>query len=233
VVKLNLDEILAWLIPDPADCLQDAQEIRLRDPNATPEEMARRTVKEARKWAASIGGITGIAASPVTMLPAAVADMAAMMRLEGKLAGTVAALIDSDSLNDREAFRKDILRVVFPGAVSQALRKFGVRAGEEATKAMVRKLVGREASKELGERVVKFLGIRLTEKAITGKAVPIIGAGIGAAWNWVEIQAVGARAVNYHLGLESPAGRARKKVVSFVREARKRLPGPKRQPRDE
>jgi hypothetical protein len=161
------------------------------------------------------------------MLPAAVADMAAMLKLEGKLAGTIAALLDPDSLGDRDAFRRDILRVVFPGAVSQALRKFGVRAGEEVTKNMVRKLLGREAGKELGERAVKFLGIRLTEKAIAGKAVPIVGAGIGAAWNWVEIHAVGTRAVNYHLGLESPAGRARKKVASIVREARKKLPRPR------
>jgi len=76
-MQLNLDEILAWLIPDQADCLREAQELRLRDPHASAEQTARRTVKESRKWAASIGGITGIAASPVTMLPAAIADMAA------------------------------------------------------------------------------------------------------------------------------------------------------------
>ena len=44
------------------------------------------------------------------------------------------------------------------------------------------------------------------------------------------IQAVGNRAVNYHLGLESRAGRARKKVASIVREARRKLPGPRRRP---
>jgi hypothetical protein len=158
------------------------------------------------------------------MLPAAVADMAAMLRLEGKLAGTIAALLDPDSLNDADTFRKEILRVVFPGAVSQALRKVGIRAGEEATKNLVRKLIGREAIKDLGERAAKMLGIRLTEKAIATKAVPIVGAGIGAAWNFVEIQAVGSRAVAYHLGLDSPGARARKRVVSFVRETKKNLP---------
>jgi hypothetical protein len=225
VTKLDLDQLLSWLIPDPADCAKDAQELRLSDPNATSEQLARRAVRDSRKWAASIGGLTGVAASPVTMLPAAVADMAAMLKLEGKLAGTIAALLDPDSLKNKETFRREILRVVFPGAVSQALRRFGVRAGEEATKNVVRKLVGRETGKELGERAAKMLGIRLTEKAIATKAVPLVGAGIGAAWNWVEIQAVGHRAVDYHLGLESPGGRARKKVVSIVRQTRKRLSG--------
>jgi hypothetical protein len=229
VQNFDIDQILSWLIPNPADCRRDAQELRLGDPNASSEQLARRAVKDSRKWAAAIGGATGIASSPVTMLPAAVADMAAMLRLEGKLAGTIAALLDPDSLDKPDTFRNEILRVVFPGAVSQALRKVGIRAGEEATKNLVRKLVGREAVKDLGERAAKMLGIRLTEKAITTKAVPIVGAGIGAAWNFVEIQAVGNRAVAYHLGLESPATRARKRVVSVVRDAKQKLP--RRKPR--
>lgn len=221
---MEIQQILSWVIPDIADCRRAADELRLTDPNATAEQHARRAVKDSRKWAASIGAATGLAASPVTMLPAAVADAAAMLKLEGKLAGTIAALLDPKSLEDRDLFRKEILRAVFPGAVSQALRKLGVRAGEEATKNLVRKMLGREAGKELGERAAKMLSIRLTEKAIATKAVPIVGAGIGAAWNWVEIQAVGNRAVDYHLGITSPASRMRKKVVSFVREQRKKLP---------
>ena len=227
VANLDIDQILSWLIPDPAECRREAQELRLSDPNATAEELARKAVKDARKWAAAIGGATGAVASPVTMLPAAVADMAAMLKLEGKLAGTVGALLDPDSLNDADTFRKEIISVVFPGAISQALRKLGIRASEEATKNLVRKLIGREAVKDLTERAAKMLGIRLTEKAIATKAVPLVGAGIGAAWNFVEVQAVGNRAVAYHLGLESPGTRARKKVVSIVRDAHKKLPRPR------
>jgi len=226
--NLDLEQVLAWLIPDPADCRRAAEEMRLENPNATAEDHARRAVKQSRKWAASIGGATGLAASPVTMLPTAIADAALMLRLEGKLAGTVAALLDPDSLNDVDTFRKEILRVVFPGAVSQALRKLGVRAGEEATKSVVRKLIGREAGKELGERAVKFLGIRLTEKAVATKTVPLVGAAIGAGWNWLEVQAVGNRAVNYHLGIESTIGRKRKRVTAYVRDKVKKLPRSKR-----
>jgi hypothetical protein len=83
---------------------------------------------------------------------------------------------------------------------------------------MVRRVMTREAGKEIGERAVKFLGIRLSEKAVATKTVPIVGAGIGAAWNWLEIQAVGHRAVDYHLGVGPSGKRLRKKVVSFVRE---------------
>ena len=225
---IDLEQLFTWLIPDPSDCRKAAAELRLENPNAAPEDHARRAVKSARKWAASVGGATGLAASPLTMLPAAVADAAAMLKLEGKLAGTIAALLDEGSLDDREVFKRDIIRIVFPGAVSQAIRKLGVRAGEEATKNVVRKLIGREAGKEIGERAVKFLGIRLSEKAVATKTVPLVGAAIGAGWNWLEIQGVGNRAIDYHLGLDLPEKRFRKKVVSIVKDARKKLPRPKR-----
>jgi hypothetical protein len=220
---VDLNQIMTWLIPDPSECAQAAQELRLQHPNLTVAQRAHIAVKDSRKWAASIGGATGLAASPVTMLPAAVADAAAMLRLEGKLAGTIAALLDPDSLSQKETFRREIIRAVFPGAVSQALRKVGIRASEQATKNVIRRALTREAGKEIGERAVKFLGIRLSEKAIATKTVPIVGAGIGAAWNWLEIQAVGNRAVDYHLGIEPTSMRARKKVVSFVREQSKKL----------
>ncbi|HEX8523140.1 MAG TPA: hypothetical protein VF669_12860, partial [Tepidisphaeraceae bacterium] len=195
----------------------------LEDPNATPEQIAQRAVKHARKWAASVGAATGIAASPITFLPAAAADAAAMLRLEGKLAGDIAALLDPDSLDDAETFRRDIIRNVFPGAVSQVLRKLGVRASEEAAKNLVRRIATRQATKEMTERAAKILGLRLTEKAIATKTVPLVGAGIGAAWNWTEIQIVGYRTIDYHLGRDSSGTQLRKRVNAFVRSQTKKL----------
>ncbi len=221
---MDVKQILSWVIPDADNCRRAAEELRLANPNMTAEQHARQAVKDARKWAASVGAATGAVASPLTMFPAAIADAAAMLKLEGKLAGTVAALLDAESLNDPDAFRRDIIFNVFPGAVSQLIRRMGVRASEEAMKNFLRRTLTREASKEMVERSAKMLGIRLTEKALATKAVPLVGAGIGAAWNWVEIQTVGNRAVNYHLGLEMPETRVRKKVTAFVRDQVKKLP---------
>lgn len=222
----NLQKLLELVIPDVEDCRREAAELRMKDPDASAETAARRAVKDSRKWAASVGAATGLAASPITLLPAAIADAAAMLRLEGKLVGTIAALLDPASLDDPDAFRRDIIRNVFPGAVSQALRKLGVRAGEQATKNLVAKLATRQAVKELSERAAKLLGIRLTEKAIASKTIPLVGAGIGAAWNFAEIQLVGNRTIDYHLGRESPATRIRKRIRALVRPPRKQLPAP-------
>ncbi|HTL31283.1 MAG TPA: hypothetical protein VL282_18770, partial [Tepidisphaeraceae bacterium] len=181
---MNLQELMQWLIPDAEECRRSAAELRLDNASSTDVQIARRAVKHARKWAASVGAATGVAASPITMLPAAIADAAAMLKIEGQLAGTIAGLLDPESLSEPENFRKDIMRVIFPGAVSQVLRKLATKVAVD----------------ELGERAVKMLSIRLTEKAVATKTVPIVGAAIGAGWNWLEVQAVGQRAIDYHLG---------------------------------
>jgi hypothetical protein len=217
---MNLRELMEWLIPDAEDCRRAAADLRADHPASTNVQIARRAVTDARKWAASVGAATGVAASPITMLPAALADAAAMLKIEGKLAGTVAALLDPESLSSDEDFRKDIMRVIFPGAVSQVLRKLGIRAGEEVTKSVVRKLATKVAADELGERAIKMLSIRLTEKAVATKTIPLVGAAIGAGWNWLEVQAVGQRAIDYHLGLELAESRVTKnvkKVASTVK----------------
>ena len=213
---MNLESLLQWVIPDPEKCRQSAIEARLVDPNYTAVEAARAAVKSARKWGAAAGATTGLAASPITMLPAAVADMMAMLRIEGRMAGTVAALLDPESLKDPAAFRRDIIRVIFTGAVSQALRKIGVRAGEQATKQIIAKYASRALMKEMGEQAAKRLGVRLTQKAVATKAVPLVGAGIGGAWNWLEIQAIGKRAIEYHGG--GTGEPLRKKVSSWVKK---------------
>jgi hypothetical protein len=190
----------------------------LASPGETPAQVAQRAVKTSRAWAAAAGATTGLAASPITMLPAAVADMAAMLRIEGHMAGTIAALLDPASLDDEAAFRRDVMRVVFPGAVSQALRKVGVRVGENAAKSLIEKYASRALMKEVAEQAAKRLGVRLTRKAVATKAVPLVGAGIGAAWNWLEIQAIGSRAIHYHAGTEeAPRVPLRRKVTSWVR----------------
>src|SRR5688572_99833 len=105
-------------------------ELMLAAPGETPTQVAQRAVKTARGGALAAGPPTGPAARPSTMLPAAAADMAAMLPIEGHMPGAIAALLGPASLDDEAAFRRDVMRVVFPGAVSQALRRGGVRVGE-------------------------------------------------------------------------------------------------------
>jgi hypothetical protein len=198
--KQRLREWLLNSVPDVETCRDAAAKLRAKHPRVSPERLAELTVAGARKWAIAAGATTGIVSNPLLMIPAALADVAAMLRIECLMAGTVAAILDPSSLDEPEAFEADILTVVFPAAASQALRQVAIRASEQTTKALVRKYLNEDLIKTSLRFAVEFLGIEATQKAVLSKSVPIVGAGIGAAWNWLEIRAVGKRAIRYHTG---------------------------------
>ena len=191
-------ELLTLLIPDPNECRAAADKLRKDFPGETPQQLARHAIAEARRWGATAGGVTGAAANPFIMIPAALADIAAVLRIEGTMAGTIAALLDPTVLDDRAAFEADLLSIVFPGAISQALRQIGVRAGQRLTRGLVRKYFAERLIQSAAGFATKRMFLHVSERAIVSKSVPIVGAGIGAGWNWLELHAVGRRAVSYY-----------------------------------
>ena len=158
------------------------------------------------------------------------------------MAGTVAALIDPESLDDPAKFQADVLAIVFPGAVSQALRQLGVRWGQRITKQLIRRYLTQGLITSVTRFSSRYLFVHLTEKAIVSKTVPLVGAGIGAGWNWLEVKAVGKRAVSYYQnkgirsGPGAPGGEkyGRIKAVAsrIIPRKRPRLGPPRRPPED-
>jgi hypothetical protein len=195
---IKVAELLTFLIPDPNECHAAARKLRQEHPGEGAAELAQRAIADARRWAATAGGVTGAAANPLIMVPAALADIAAVLRIEGTMAGTVAALLDPKVLDDRAAFEADILSIVFPGAISQALRQIGVRASQRLTRTLVRKYFAERLVQSAAGFATKRMFLHVSERAIVSKTVPIVGAGIGAGWNWLELHAVGRRAVGYY-----------------------------------
>jgi hypothetical protein len=217
-MMIKVNDLLGWVIPDPEKCRAEANRLTSEHPDKSIRDLAQLAVNDAQGWAMTAGAATGAFASPITMVPAALADMSAVLKLEGTMAGTIAALLEPESMLDAEAFEADVLTVVFPGAVSQALRQLGVRVGQHFTKELVRRALGTGVAKSAGRFAARHLLINLTEKAILAKTVPLVGAGIGAGWNWLELKVVGRRAIAYYLKEPiGPAGERFAKVRRLIR----------------
>src|SRR5687767_7037336 len=105
---MMLDDLMAWVVPDRDRCERAADDLRAEHPGATPEQLARRAIASARSWGVAAGGTTGAAANPLIMVPAAMADIAAMLRIEGQMAGTIAALLDPSSLLQAKTLHADV-----------------------------------------------------------------------------------------------------------------------------
>ena len=217
-MNLNLNKLLEKIVPDAAECRDAAEKLRRRHPGETPEQLARRAVQAARQTAAAVGAATGAASGPIIMFPAALADIAAVLRIEGTLAGVIAALLDPDSLQG-DALPKDVIGILFPGAVSQVLRQVGVRSSTKASKVLIRKYVSNDTLKLIVRIATRQLGFDVTRKSIVAKTVPLVGVGIGAGWNWLEVGAVGQRAIRYYRRGPSklPPVPRTKRVPAFVR----------------
>src|SRR4051794_6203749 len=177
--------LLEKMVPDAGPCREAATKLRAQHPDETPEQLARRAIKAARKAGLATGAATGIFTGPLTMIPAAVADMTAMLRIEGVMAGVIAAVMDPASLDDG-SLPADVVSILFPGAISQVFRQFGIRAGEQAGRNVIRKFLTEDLLKRAVRMGANRVGAELTRKAIVEKTVPLVGAGIGAGWNWLE-----------------------------------------------
>jgi hypothetical protein len=219
-MRMTVNRLLEKMVPDAGQCREAAERLRAKHPGESPEQLARRAIAEAQRSGVTVGALTGVATNPLAMVPAALADMAVMLRIEGVMAGTIAALIDPDSLADG-VLAADVSGVLFPGAVSQALRQVGVRAGEQATKRLVRKYATEDLLKLVVKIATRHLGFDITRNAIVEKSVPLVGSGIGAGWNWLEVAAVGNRAIRYYKGetLGVPGGDRARAAVHAARSA--------------
>lgn len=231
-MPINLSELQAWIgdrleqmVPPAADCEEAARKLRLAHPGESPEQLAGRAIRAARQTAAGVGAATGAAGNPITMVPAAVADITAVLRIEAKMAGVICALLDPASLDDRN-LRGDVIGVLFPGAVSQVLRQVGVHMSQRAGKALVRKYFAGDVFQKAVRFIAGKLGARVAQTAVVRKAVPFIGAGVGAGWNWFEVGAVGTRALRYYqrgrLPVPESTGERVKALVRRLQPWRKR-----------
>lgn len=196
---MDIEDILRALVPSSTECADKARQLREAYPQLAPEALAEKAVKQAKTLLAAAGAGAGAVGNPLAMVPLAATEMTLVLTREAKLAGVVAALMEPDVLKDEDAFAADVFAILFPGAVTQALSQFTVRAGQQTTKVLIRKYLSRDVLKRIVKFAAKYLGLKLTQRAIITKAVPVVGALIGATWNWVEVQALGKRAIHYYL----------------------------------
>jgi uncharacterized protein (DUF697 family) len=197
---MDFERLLKALIPDPRDCAEKAAQLRKAYPKLSEEDLAKKAVKQAKTLLAVAGAGSGLVTNPLAMVPLAATEMGVVLNREARLAGVVAALLEPDVLKDEDAFAADVLAILFPGAVSQALSQFTIRAGQQTSKVLIRKYVSKDVLKRIIQFAAKYLGIKLTQRAIITKAIPIVGAAIGGTWNWLEVQALGKRAISYYEG---------------------------------
>jgi hypothetical protein len=176
------------------------ENLRKKHPKECNAALAARIFSGTAFWASTTGVATGLATNPLAALPAAVTDLSITLSIEVQATAKVALVYDPDFFDGENARWELLVPVLGINAVSQVTREFGIRGVMNVTRAGIKKYLSKETLKYFKKGMLKYFGLKVTQKAFVTKTLPIVGGLIGGAWNWLEVCGVRARAIDYFEG---------------------------------
>lgn len=178
-----------------------------RYPNKTKRELAEHMISRARWWGAGFGFATGFPSNPWVAAPAAITDMGAVLRTEILLACRIGLLFDPHLLDGPDPPYELLIPIIGGRAASQALGSLVAYGGMGLTRQVIKKTIRLGGLKQFKRAMLKYFGIRVTQRSMISKTVPVVGGLIGGVWNYAELRIVGNRIYTYFEGQELPIDR--------------------------
>jgi hypothetical protein len=193
-----LMEVLEWVVDiDLAAIVASVAEERNQHPELTNKQLAGNAFSHARWKATYAGLVTGLPANPWVALPAATTDVAVTLKTEVYAAARTAIIYDASFFDDEEAKWELLIPVLGLNVGSQFARELGITGGMGVTRAAIRKYLSKETLKAFQKLMLKYFGIKITQKSVITKTLPLIGGLIGGAWNYIEVNQIKSRTISY------------------------------------
>ena len=193
-----LIKALEWVVEiDPPAILASVKAEREKFPNISNRKLAEKAFSSARWKATSTGFVTGLPANPWTAVPAATLDVAVTLRTEVAAVARAAVIYDENFFDDEDAKWELLIPIFGLNIGSQALREFGIRGGMGVTRATIRKYLSKETLKQFKKIMLRYFGIKVTQKGVITKTIPVVGGLIGGGWNFIEVGRVRKRTILY------------------------------------
>ena len=195
------------------DAIRTAVEVvRLRHPDATPNDVARLLVYQRSKLSAVTGAVSSLPGAfpgvgTATEIGAGLADAVALVYSQVALVMAVAAAFDHD-LDAHESRAADV-RVVL--ALDAGVARFGKHGPELADGKRLDprdRSLSADLNRELGQLVVKRTARRRV-RTLLGREIPFgVGVAIGAGANFKAMRHTGRTALRYYEFTASAPARA-------------------------
>ncbi|HEV2622351.1 MAG TPA: hypothetical protein VGU65_09735 [Frateuria sp.] len=172
---------LATAILDFASQIPDSQVHRGLHPEAKAQEL----VRQAARKAALTAGSLALPPGPLgwlTVLP----ELVAIWRIQAQMVSDIAAAYGQHASLGRE----QMLWCLFRHTAAQAFRDLVVRLGD--------RLLFRQLSATVAERVARRIGISLSQRAVgagISRWLPVVGAAGVGAYAWYDTRSVGRTAI--------------------------------------
>ncbi len=193
-----LTKALEWVVEiDPPAIIGSVKAEREKNPEISNKKLASKAFSSARWKATAAGVATGLPANPWVAVPAATLDVAVTLRTEVLAVARTAVIYNENFFDDEEAKWELLIPVFGMNVGSQFIRELGVRGGMGITRAAIKKYLSKETLKAFKKIMLKYFGLKVTQKGLITKTLPIVGGLIGGGWNYVEVGHVKKRALTY------------------------------------
>jgi hypothetical protein len=199
VGKEKLHQLLAWIIAvDPSELERDVALLRAQHPSESdPERLASVVFSRARWKATATGAAAGLPSTVATMLPVALADATVLYRAQANAAGRVALLYQPGFFREPDAGWELLVPIFGASSASEFLRGAGVLAGQNLSREAIRSYLSKETLNTFQGVMLRRFGVKVTQKMIFTKSIPVVGAVIGGSWNFAEVTLVRNRVIRY------------------------------------
>ena len=166
-------------------------------PELNNNQLAAKGFAKARWRASTTGAVTGLVSNPWVALPAATLDTAVSLRTETVAAARTAIIYDENFFDDENAEWELLIPVFGIIITSQFFREIGLQSGKGLTRASIRKYLATNRLDVFKKTMLKYFGMKVTQKGLITKTLPIVGGMIGGCWNYIEVGRVKNRSIKY------------------------------------
>ena len=195
-----LEKLIDWMIEiGQQDIEEYVNKLRSQNPGISSDDLAKKIVRRKSIKNGLVGAVTGLGG--IITLPVGVpADLIASWKIQIFIALTVAHVYGHNAKT--ADIKTDIYLILAGDSAKEALKRVGIEVSKGVTKKAVSKYITREVMKKIWKVVPQKIITKAGEKSLTSfmKMVPLVGAPVGFAFDWVAAKTVGKTAIKYYSG---------------------------------
>ena len=195
-----LAKIIEWISKvNPSQVQAYVDKLRSQNPGISSDDLAKKIVGRKALKNGLVGAAAGLGG--VLTLPVSIpGDLIASWRIQVFMACSIAYVYGHTA--ETTDLKTDVYVILAGDAAKEALKRVGIEVGKQVTKKAIQRYVTREVMKKLWRVVGQKIITKAGQKSLTSfmKMVPLLGAPIGFAFDYVAARAVGRFAIKYYSG---------------------------------
>lgn len=195
-----LEKLIDWMIESgQQDINEYVEKLRSQNPGISPDKLAKKIVRRKSIKNGFIGAITGVGG--LITLPVTIpADLVISWKIQIFIALCVAYVYGHNSRTTD--IKTDVYLILAGDSAKEALKRLGIEASKGVTKKAINKYITREVMVKIWNVIPQKIITKAGEKSLTSfmKMVPLVGAPVGYAFDWVAAKTVGKTAIKYYSG---------------------------------